>query len=283
MRAQFDAEQKFEFLEFNTHSHEEFVPRTQVIEAAKPAHNWVKDWHKANTHDTKQSPEMSKKGKQRQMKSPQTAPPEVLKDFPEQAVNHMGVTAAVAQFLEVRTNQSAGRSEHVWANRKIQIVEVMGQMNHLFSFSHGHPNLSPLTALDQYVATHINPQQMMNGQPVPQGNGTRTPSFAPFQVGASPAAAHLQLPGSPHIGSPATVMGAPAMQMQQSQQGTSSSNPSATTSPASGKRRRPSTIKMEEDNMSAAPTPVISQVNGVPGGKAKQPPTPRMQKRMRKE
>lgn len=74
-------------------------------------------------------------------------------------------------------------------------------------------------------------------------------------------------------------MQAPGMQLQQSQQGTSSSGPSANTSPASNKRRRPSTVKAEED--SGAPTPASlggAQVNGVAN---KKPQTPRMQKRQK--
>lgn len=85
------------------------------------------------------------------------------------------------------------------------------------------------------------------------------------------------------MGSPAQGhMQAPGMTLQQSQQGTSSSGPSANTSPASNKRRRPSGVKTEDD--SGAPTPVMGpgpQVNGVAmAGKAK-PPTPRMQKRVK--
>lgn len=102
MRAQFDAEQKIELFEFLTTEHEEYIARRQVIEAAKPAHMWMKDWHKVNnSQDGKTSPEMSKKGKGRQLKSPQTQPPEVLNDIPDSAVNKEGVTKAVHQFLEV--------------------------------------------------------------------------------------------------------------------------------------------------------------------------------------
>lgn len=87
--------------------------------------------------------------------------------------------------------------------------------------------------------------------------------------GASPGAAHLQLPdGSPHMGSPAQ---APGMQLQQSQHGTTSSGPSANTSPnASNKRRRPSAVKAEEDQAngtaraSVKPSPKI-------GGKRQKP------------
>lgn len=161
-----------------------------------------------------------------------------------------------------------------WARNPIanymQIVEVMGQMNPLFSFCHVHPGLGPYVALEQYVAQINQP----NGQAIPGAQGPRTPGFGQFVVGASPAAAHMNLPGSPHIGSPAPgQMQAPNMQLQQSQQGTSSSGPSANTSPASNKRRRPSGVKDEDG--SSAPTPAaMPQVNGVQG-KTK-PPTPRM-------
>jgi hypothetical protein len=100
LRVQFDSEQKMELFEFLTTGHEEYISRKLVIEAAKPAHIWVKDWHKANSSDTKQSPEMAKKGK-RTLKSPQTQPPNVLSDLPETAINKEGVTDAVHQFLEV--------------------------------------------------------------------------------------------------------------------------------------------------------------------------------------
>ncbi|GKT57509.1 topoisomerase II-associated protein PAT1 [Colletotrichum tofieldiae] len=259
VRAHFDAEQKIELFEFLTSNHEEYISRKAAIEAAKPVHNWVKEWHKVNSQDSKASPEMSKKGKARPMKSPQNPPPEALVDLPESAVKRgMGVTEAVFQFLE--------------------IAEVIGQMNPLFAFYHTHPNLGPYAALEQYVGQINAAPQNLNGQPMPQG--PRTPSFGQFPMGASPAQPHMQLPGSPHVqGSPAQGhMQAPGMQMQQSQQGTSSSGPSANTSPASNKRRRPSGVKMEEDG-SQAPTPGGPQVNGVQN-KGK-PPTPRMAKRMK--
>lgn len=157
-------------------------------------------------------------------------------------------------------------------------------MNPLFQAAHQHPNMGAYQVLDEYVSSQINLPggQHMNGQAIP--NGPRTPGFGQFPIGASPHAAHLQLPGSPRIGSPAAgVMQAPAMQMQHSQQG-SSSNASATTSPAGQKRRRPSGVKTEEDTAGGAPTPATSgavpQANGVAGSKTK-PPTPRMQKRIK--
>lgn len=164
-----------------------------------------------------------------------------------------------------------------------QIVEVMGSMVPLFQAAHSHPDLGAYRVLDDYVTNQINQSgaQNMNGPGIP--NGPRTPGFGQFPMGASPHAAHLQLPGSPHVGSPAAgSMQAPAMQMQHSQQGTSSSGPSATTSPAGQKRRRPSGVKVEDDGPGNAPTPSaggVPQVNGV-GNKTK-PPTPRMQKRVK--
>lgn len=78
------------------------MSRKQVIEAAKPAHVWMKEWHRVNSSDGKGSPELPKKGKAKQLKSPQSHPPEVLSDLPDSAVNSKGVTFAVHQFLEVR-------------------------------------------------------------------------------------------------------------------------------------------------------------------------------------
>ncbi|KAI1104837.1 LIM-domain binding protein-domain-containing protein [Jackrogersella minutella] len=265
LRAQFDSDQKLELLEFITQGHEEYHSRKMVIEAAKPAHNWGKEWHKVNGQDSRLSPEMSKKGKAKQMKSPHIPPPDI--DLPQSAVKqNIGITEAVFQFLE--------------------IIEVVGQMNPLFNFYHTHTGLSPYAALEQYVSQNITnaPQQpMINGQP--QVNGPpnpRTPSYGQFPMGTSPAATHLQLPNSPHMGSPAQGhLQAPGMQLQQSQQGTSSGGPSANTSPASNKRRRPSTVKTEEDN--GAPTPASiggPQVNGATMAN-KKPPTPRMPKRLK--
>ncbi|KOS18475.1 Adhesion defective protein 1 [Escovopsis weberi] len=227
LRAQFDSEQKLEVFEFSTTEHEEYISRKTVIDAAMPAHLWIKEWHKANSIDSKQSPEMSKKGKARQLKSPQKEPPKVLGDLPPSAVNNTGVTGAVHQFLE--------------------IVEVMGQMNPLFGFYHGNPGLSPYAALEQYVSTQItNATPVMNGQAM-QG-GPRTPNFGQFSMGTSPAAVHMNLPGSPHIGSPAT-----------------------------GQMQAP--VKAEEDTTGAGTPAVSGQVNGIQRGN--KPPTPRMPKRIK--
>lgn len=152
-------------------------------------------------------------------------------------------------------------------------------MNPLFSFCHANPGLGPYAALEQYVSMFINgPPQAMNGQQGPQG-APRTPSFGQFPMGASPAAAHINIPPSPHNGSPAQgQMQAPGMQLQPSQQGTSSSGPSANTSPASNKRRRPSGVKIEDDG-SGTGASAGAQLNGVQG--RVKPPTPRMPKRVK--
>lgn len=53
-----------------------------------------------NSQDSKTSPEMSKKGKARTMKSPQSPPPDL--DIPHSAVKHgVGITEQQFQFLEV--------------------------------------------------------------------------------------------------------------------------------------------------------------------------------------
>jgi hypothetical protein len=101
LRAQFDSSQKIELLEFNTTNHEEYVSRALVVEAARPLHEWIKEWTRVNSQpDGKQSPEMNKKGKARPMKSPQTAPPEI--DIPDSKVRpNEGITPSVFRFLEV--------------------------------------------------------------------------------------------------------------------------------------------------------------------------------------
>ncbi|KUJ13152.1 uncharacterized protein LY89DRAFT_699108 [Mollisia scopiformis] len=236
LKAHFDADQKIELLEFVTSSHEEYIPRAQVLDAARPLHEWSKEWRKVNAPpDGKQSPEINKK-KAKPMKSPPQPPPEI--DLPESLVSKMGITPLVFRFLE--------------------IAEVMGQMNPLFGYSHQNSSLDPYAALNQYVATvAVNGADNSGGQQ-PNPTGPRTPGMGNFGMGVSPAQAHLQLPdGSPHVsGSPA-----PGMAPQHSQHGTSSSGPSANTSPnTTNKRRRPS-VKDESE----------VQVNGNPSKTAVKP------------
>ena len=144
----------------------------------------------------------------------------------------------------------------------------MGQMNPLFAYSHQNATLAPYAALDQYVATVAS---IGTNNPGAQHNpsGPRTPGMTNFPMGASPHITNVQLPGgSPHMGSPAQAQ---AMQLQHSQHGTSSSGPSANTSPnASNKRRRPSAVKTEDDG----------QVNGTQT-KSSVKPSPRITKRQK--
>lgn len=123
-----------------------------------------------------------------------------------------------------------------------QLAEVIGQMNPLFNYSHQNSGLAPYSALESYVS-NIN----ANGVSMGMMQGPRTPSMGQFNMGQSPAAGHMNMPDG-MMGSPAQGhMQSPAMALQQSQQGTSSSGPSANTSPnQSNKRRRPSGVKTED-------------------------------------
>jgi hypothetical protein len=82
-----------------TSSHEEYLPLTKVIDAARPLHEWGKEWQKVNAlQDGKQSPEMNKK-KAKPLKSPPQPPPEI--DLPRSKIKpNMGITPSVFQFLE---------------------------------------------------------------------------------------------------------------------------------------------------------------------------------------
>lgn len=204
-------------------------------------HEWSKEWRHVNlSPDGKQSPETTKKGKARQMKSPATAPPEI--DLPESKVKmNMGITPSVFRFLEV-TNFTP---EPIFDGPAddFQLAEVMGQMNPLFNYSHQNSGLAPYSALESYV-NNITANSAQMGGMMP---GPRTPSMGQFGLGQSPAAGQMNLSDG-MMGSPAQGhIQSPAMALQQSQQGTSSSGPSANTSPnQSNKRRRPSGVKTED-------------------------------------
>ncbi|KHJ30922.1 putative p protein [Erysiphe necator] len=230
MKAHFDSHQKIELLEFNTNSHEEYLPRTQVVEAARPLHIWGKEWHKVNSSpDNKTSPEINKK-KPKLMKSPPQPPPGI--ELPVSKVKtSMGITHSVFRFLE--------------------LAEVMIQMNSLFAYSHQNPKLTPSNALDQYVA-NITANIGVNMGHQQSFVGSRTSAIGNLAMGASPAQGHMQLSGSsPHIGSPAQ---APGTLFHTNQHGTSPNGPNANLSPNSNnKRRRPSGVKLDEE----------SQLNGM--------------------
>lgn len=115
VRVQFDAEQKFELFEFSCDEHEEFLPRKMVIQAAQPGHKWIKEWRSMNLGDSKQSPEMSKKGKVKQMKSPQSIPPDL--QLPHSSIKEsVGITEAVNQFLEVSCTKTTNEYPDTYNN-----------------------------------------------------------------------------------------------------------------------------------------------------------------------
>lgn len=95
---QFDDAQKIELFDFYTTGYEEYLSRGHVVDLARPLHEWQKEWHKVN--ESKQSPEMNKKGKARQLKSPNTQPPDI--DYPDTKLKGLVLTQSVSQFLEVR-------------------------------------------------------------------------------------------------------------------------------------------------------------------------------------
>ncbi|KAK5201825.1 hypothetical protein LTR16_001324, partial [Cryomyces antarcticus] len=155
-------------------------------------------------------------------------------------------------------------------------------------------NQSPGSAQSQQLLSHINlpphtngipnPNQMPPGARTPGPNGAHnfvSPNLSLLNLGSNPHPnAQMSLNGSPHISglangpmaghtpSPAQAhMQAPPMQMQLSQHGTNSSAASVNTSPnATNKRRRVSTVKVEDDG-GGGDIP-----NGVPTAKVKQSP-----------
>jgi hypothetical protein len=141
----------------------------------------------------------------------------------------------------------------------------MSLMTPLFEYFQTHPGIGPRDALNQLVQENNRRHQNLFAHNI---NGGMPPQRNPGLNGphhfASPALAHLGLPqgqGSPHIGGPVHTpspahnhVGGVTMMHQMSQQGSNlsgSQGPSTNTSPnVSTKRRRPSAIKLEEDNSS---------------------------------
>lgn len=251
LRAQFDINNKIDMLDFTVTSHNEYVPRAllQSLEAS----------------EQKQSPKATKNsGKRGQKQAPSIT-------LPESMVTPNGVPGLVLDFLEM--------------------AETISHMQMLFNFSQQNPNLSPPEALRNLVntlhthgptaqfATPMNPgmQGMQGMQPVPNPRGPNMNGPSQF---ASPAMAHLGLPGSqgsPHMtgsahASPAQsqIAGAPGMPVQPSPVGVNNS-PNV----GGNKRRRASTVKMESEDGSG-------EVNGTGGqGSAKVKASPRVPKRQK--
>ena len=95
LRVQFDQPGKIDILEILTTSHEEFLPRAQLLQAA------------ADPPELKQSPNISKtsskKAAQQRQKQAQAALEQSrMIPVPNSTVNDQGVTPSVQQFLEVR-------------------------------------------------------------------------------------------------------------------------------------------------------------------------------------
>ncbi|KAI2413054.1 hypothetical protein LOZ41_003465 [Ophidiomyces ophidiicola] len=253
IKAYFNPNGQIDVLDIGTNGHTEYIPRNLLQNPESP--------------DQKQSPKVNKAFTKR-MQQKQSITPNV--SLPDSVVTDDGVPVAVMRFLEV--------------------AEIISQMQHLFQFSLQNPHLSPPEALRQLVASYPHQQnavQMNYSQShQQQGHIQRTPSLNGPNQFASPAMAHLGIPGvqgSPHFGGPAhtpspaqnPMVGPVAMAAQQSQQGTNTSvsqGTSANTSPnVSNKRRRASTIKMEADENSA------TEINGTgPSNAAKVKASPRV-------
>lgn len=229
-------------LDITVTSHNEFIPRNQLLEAMV---------------EQKQSPKLAKSAAKRAQKQAQSI------TLPESMVTPNGLPTPVIQFLEV--------------------AETMSQMQMLFNFSAQHSQLSAADALRGLVGNfnqNSNPNvgfaaPMNPGmQPMPRG-----PNMGPPSQFASPAMAHLGLPGaqgSPHLtgsahASPAQsqLAGPPGMQVQSSPDGVNNS-PNV----GGNKRRRASTVKQENDDNGSV------EVNGnAPGsGKVKNSRVPKRQK-----
>lgn len=241
LRAQFDVNNKIEMLSINTTSHNEYLPRSLLLESM----------------DQKQSPKVTKNAGKRGQKPTQSI------SLPESMVTSNGVPASVIQFLE--------------------LAETMSQMQSLFSYSSQNPHLPATEALRGLVnnfaqaANNPNPAfaNPMAAGMQPMG---RNPNMGPPSQFASPAMAHLGLPGSqgsPHLtgsahASPAQsqMSGPPGMQVQPS--------PVINNSPNVGgnKRRRASTVKQEGDDGG-------SEINGSAPGSGKVKASPRVPKRQK--
>ena len=150
-------------------------------------------------------------------------------------------------------------------------------MQPLMEFYHTHSELGPRESLNRLNNEHqqnfaqAQHQARLQNQMARQANGqiafpnNAGPGMNGPNQFASPGMAHLGLPqaqGSPHIGGPVHTpspaqnpgVGGVSMMHQMSAQGSNlsgSQGPSTNTSPnVTNKRRRPSAIKLEEENAS---------------------------------
>ncbi|KAJ5290852.1 hypothetical protein N7478_000103 [Penicillium angulare] len=246
LRAHFDLNNKIEMLNITVTSHNEYIPR-QLLQSLE-------------AQEQKQSPKVAKNAAKRaQKQSPSLS-------LPESMVNANGIPTAVTQFLEV--------------------AETMSQMQMLFTFSNQNPHLPAPDALHGLLnnwqqAANTNPNPAF-GNPMAPGMQPmgRNPNMGPPSQFASPAMAHLGLPGaqgSPHLtgsahASPAQsqLAGPPGMQIQPSPAGISNS-PNV----GGNKRRRASTVKQENEDAGSV------DVNGNAPGSGKVKASPRVPKRQK--
>lgn len=95
LRVQFDQIGKIDVLEILTTSHEEFVPRAQLLRAATESPEMK--------HSPNQSKATGKKAAQQRQKQAQTLQEQgPVAAVPNSIINDQGVTPSVQQFLEVR-------------------------------------------------------------------------------------------------------------------------------------------------------------------------------------
>lgn len=236
-------------LDINVTSHNEFIPRglLQSLEAS----------------EQKQSPKVAKNAAKRTQKPGQSI------SLPESMVTSNGVPTPVMGFLEV--------------------AETISQMQMLFQFSQQNPALSPPEALRNLVNT-LQSQNPNPGLGTPMNPGmqpmpnVRNPSINGPSQFASPAMAHLGLPGaqgSPHLAGSAHASPAQAhLAGPSGMQGPVQPSPvGVNNSPNVGgnKRRRASTVKMEGEDGSGA-----TEVNGTGAqGAGKVKASPRVPKRQK--
>jgi LIM-domain binding protein len=260
LQVQFDTNSKLDLFEFNCREHEEFIPRLRVKELITPP--------TPSPEIKNQSPRMNKKEQAKRQAQQKAAPPIAM---PESPVDNFGLTHDTQRFLEM--------------------AETMAEIRDLFEFSKSHPHLSPNDALVAIVRQNTENPQVQAALMANGPSGSRTPSgtmvhnplgngiggpVGHFPMGASPAAGHLNLPGSPHVNlgpgghtpSPAQGHMQVPMVAQHSQQGSQASGTSATTSPAMNNKKRRASVKTEtEDGTEGGP-----QVNGMGGPKVKASP-----------
>jgi hypothetical protein len=145
----------------------------------------------------------------------------------------------------------------------VQLGETLNYMQDLIYYSKEHPELSVPEALESLVSSYNQPQTSQNPiRPAFPDGGVRAYGAA----GISPHIANQLLPGSaqtngsPHMNamnlngmnahtpSPHQSNMAPPMVTSLSHQGSSTSGPSANTSPNVTSKRRRSTVKAEGDD-----------------------------------